>query len=572
MLKRWWELWPGRLESELSALEAAGVHYEYDQNALKRGKIVLRLEITLDGKPSRLEAHFPDVYPYTRFELIAPDLNLCHHQNPILKNLCLIGRASPNWRVTDTLADFVINRLPLVVNAAHSEDASALTDLEEHQAEPFSDYYPYQPNALLLVESEWHLDKVIDEGELVIGTRGPIEKVLRGAIVEVRDNKGTILAQADEAFRALYANTISGVWLRCKTPPAVETPQGAYVSLRSRSRFAKNVQWQQFADGRVQVIGLVFPEEVAWRQSGDGWVFLVGLQYPQKGFRSLREVHYWARAGRAGRLDLAARIPELKPLSKKQIAIVGLGCVGAPSVLEFARAGVGVLRLLDHDFVEPGTIARWPLGLAVAGLSKTDALKAFIRDHYPYSKVATWRHMIGNALDPQASDISVLNELLQDVDLLYDASAESGISYLLSDMARSKNIPYISISTTPGGWGGRVARIRPGPNRGCWMCLQLAEKSGAISSPSGDSKELVQPAGCAAPTFTGAGFDIMEPVLSGVRLSIATLCSGAVDSYPDFDWDVGVVSLRDSTGRVIAPHWETFHLEREPSCEVCKNG
>jgi molybdopterin/thiamine biosynthesis adenylyltransferase len=572
MLKRWWELWPGRLEDELSALEDAGVQFEYDRSALQRGKIVLHLKVTLSGKPLRLEARFPDVFPYTRFEIIAPDLALHHHQNPIFKNLCLLERGSHNWEVTDRLADFIINRLPLVIKAGTSEDSSIVGDLEVHQAEPTSDYYPYLQDALLLVDSEWRLDNTIEDGELLIGIGGPLERHLRGAVIEVRDKKGIAVAQADGALRALYSKTISGVWLRCKTPPIVQNAQAAYVSLTRQFRSAKNAQWQQIADGRIQVIGIVFPEEVAWRRSGDGWAFLVGLQYPQKGFRFLREIHYWARAGRAGRLDLAARIPELKPLSKKQIAIVGLGCVGAPSVLEFARAGVGVLRLLDHDFVEPGTIARWPFGLAVAGLSKTDALKAFIRDHYPYSKVATWRHMIGNALDPQASDISVLNELLEDVDLLYDASAESGISYLLSDIARSKNIPYISVSTTPGGWGGRVARIRPGPNRGCWMCLQIAEKSGAISSPPGDSKELVQPAGCAAPTFTGAGFDIMEPVLSGVRLSVATLCSGAAGGYPDFDWDVGIVSLRDSTGRLIAPHWETFHLEREPSCEVCKNG
>lgn len=571
MLKRWWELWPGRLEAELSALEAAGVKYVCDGQALKRGKVILYLQLTLDGKPLSLEARFPDFYPYMRFEVFAPDLNLRHHQNPILKNLCLLGRTSHMWEVSDMLADFINNRLPLVLHAGQSEDSSTVADVEEHQAEPISAYYPYQPDSLLLVESDWHLDETISGGELVIGVRGPVAKLLRGAVIEVNDKDGNVIAQADETFRALYPNTISGVWLRCKAAPVVQNANEAFASLVTQFPLAKHAKWQQITDARIQVVGLVFPEEVGWRQSGDGWIFLVGLQYPQRGFRFSREIHYWARAGRAGRSDMVARVPELKSLSKKRLAIVGLGCVGAPSALEFARAGIGNLRLLDHDFVEPGTIPRWPLGLVAAGLSKADALKAFIQDHHPYTKVAIWKHMIGNVLDPQASDLAVLDELLQDIDLLYDASAETGLQHLLSDLARSRNVAYVSVSTTPGGWGGRVARILRGQDKACWMCLQCAEENAVIPRPPGNPAELVQPAGCAAPTFTGAGFDIMEVVLAGVRLSVATLCSGTEAGYPDFDWNVGVLSLRDSTGHVIPARWDTFNLERQSSCNACNN-
>src|SRR6266436_7634143 len=94
MLRPWWERWPGRLEYEKSALEEAGIHYELDAPAFESGKVILHLKVPLNEDLVRIDAHFPDVYPYTRFELVAPDLDLPHHQNPIAKNLCLIGRAS----------------------------------------------------------------------------------------------------------------------------------------------------------------------------------------------------------------------------------------------------------------------------------------------------------------------------------------------------------------------------------------------------------------------------------------------------------------------------------------------
>jgi ThiF family/Prokaryotic E2 family B len=569
MLKRWWELWPGRLEYELAALDAAGIHYDRDDGALRREKIVLHLQVTLDGQALNIEARFPHVYPYTRFELLAPDLNLPHHQNPISKNLCLIGRASRNWNVDDTLAQFILNRLPLVLKAATSDDRSAVTDVEEHQAEPFTDYYPYEPGAFLLVNSEWCLDEAIEGGEIVIGIRGPLGKVVRGAVIEIRDNTGKTLAQADD-LRDLFPNLISGIWFRSETPPIGQSGKDIYFSLRNNGYPVKNAGWQEAPEGRIQVIGVTFPEESSWRRSGRGWIFLVRLQHKPKGFRS-REVFYLARAGRAGRSDLESRTPELKPLSKKKIAIVGLGCVGAPSALEFARAGIGTLRLLDHDYLEPGTVSRWPLGLAAAGLPKTEALKAFIHQHYPYTKVETWTHMIGSASEQRESDLNVLENLLRDIDLLYDATAEVGIQHLLSDLAKERHITYMSVFTTPGAWGGWVSRIRPGITKGCWTCLQHSWEDRAIPLPPEDSKELVQPAGCAAPTFTGAGFDIMEVVLTGVRLSVATLCSEGTDGYPSIDWDVGILSLRDAAGRVIPPRWDTFNLERHGSCEACKN-
>ncbi len=92
---------------------------------------------------------------------------------------------------------------------------------------------------------------------------------------------------------------------------------------------------------------------------------------------------------------------------------------------------------------------------------------------------------------------------------------------------------------------------------------------GAISRPPQDPAESVQPPGCAEPTTPGAGFDVAQVALAAVRLTVGTLTAGAPGAYPDVDWDVATVALRDHTGRAIAPRWATFPLDRHPECAAC---
>jgi hypothetical protein len=89
---------------------------------------------------------------------------------------------------------------------------------------------------------------------------------------------------------------------------------------------------------------------------------------------------------------------------------------------------------------------------------------------------------------------------------------------------------------------------------------------GTIISPNQKPGDFFQPVGCADPTFTGPSFDIENIVLAGVRLAAATLCCGIPNSYPDVNWDVGIVNLRDNNGNPIPPQWICKRLERYSSC------
>ena len=51
----------------------------------------MALKVEAEGAIVPLEVTFPDLYPYFRFEIVAPTLSLDHHQNPFGKNLSVAG-------------------------------------------------------------------------------------------------------------------------------------------------------------------------------------------------------------------------------------------------------------------------------------------------------------------------------------------------------------------------------------------------------------------------------------------------------------------------------------------------
>lgn len=286
---------------------------------------------------------------------------------------------------------------------------------------------------------------------------------------------------------------------------------------------------------------------------------------------------YFARAGRIGSGEGLIRCPELAPLREKTVALFGTGCLGAPSVLELARAGVGQLRILDHDFVDPATSARWPFGLKAAGLLKAEVLADFIKQHYPATRPVPFVHQLGSVRSRNSvsngqgdlSDWEVVNQMITGASIIYDATAEIGVQDFLSEIAEGLSIPYVAVTGTHGGWGGRVVSIIPEVTKGCWMCYRYARDEGSIPEPPSDVHGEIQPQGCGDVTFTGAGFDMAEIALSGVRTAVAALCLGESGAYPKAPWDVLTVFFRDDSGDLRVPTFKAEFLEKHARCSRC---
>ena len=280
------------------------------------------------------------------------------------------------------------------------------------------------------------------------------------------------------------------------------------------------------------------------------------------------------KADRYGDIDRQLRAPQLAFLKDERVVVFGLGCIGAPSALELARAGVGRLHLVDHDTVDAATTLRWPFGVASAGLSKVQVLQEFIADNYPCTAVTADARRVGSVSLLGAGELEGrwLTRVLQDASVVYDATAEVGIQDYLADVAHHLRIPYVTAFGTRGGWGGEVVRIAPGVTAGCWRCLRCMYKDGKIPVPAEDPSAEDQPAGCGDPTFQAAGFDMVQVAMTGVRLAVSTLSDGTTGSYPPFKWDGMVLSMRDSTGALTLPRYDGYNVAVHPRCRRCNRG
>lgn len=275
--KPWWEIYPDRFKFELDALEQAGIKYTKDEDVFSKGVLCLYIEMETVGK---LRVVFPDLYPYFRFEIYAPELQLSHHQNPFSKSLCLIGRSTENWYISDTLASFLIERLPQVILTGTSDNTKEVEGIEEPQAEPFSDYYSYLFGTAVIVDGEWEIDTCYKSGTLLIGVAS-LDAKLKGAVLEVYDEEGNILAQSDPRIsRAFSGHEFSARWVRLSEALKTTKQDDQFKFLQEKDPYPDKIKSHRVNGGILKIRAALFPEEIRnWRQLDYGWIFVCSFKH-----------------------------------------------------------------------------------------------------------------------------------------------------------------------------------------------------------------------------------------------------------------------------------------------------
>lgn len=578
----WDERWPGRLDWECHQLEAAGMAY-----VVRKEGAEIEIDITyeLGGERFELVAVFPTWYPYFRPLVRTRTGRFAFHQQPFDGDLCLIARDPSLWSIDDSLAELISSQLPKIVaaNEPHSDgDDSAVIELEEHVPEPVRENYRYAHPDVVFVDSSWTIPADVDGGILELAVRAD-QFPLRAVVVKVADDNGSILAEADPRLVAGFGGgRVRARWVRIASPVVwdrgEDTPGGddgedyrvaldAVAPTRRRLRSA-------IGPAKVEITGVVYSDEIRYTVGGDNygddWVFVLEIDDPKAKHRAARST-FLIRAMNAGEADLAQRVPQLKVMRDRRATVIGLGALGGPGSLALARASIGHLVLVDGDFVEAGTVVRWPIGLPAAGQGKFDTLHGVIGTHYPYTSVSgcTWRfggpRRDGNDEDALYDDDEVLDRVLADTNLVFDASANVALNHVLADVTWQRKIPLVVVSATAGAWGGMVVRIENG-RTACWSCFN-AKLGNAIPLPPEDTSDdgSVVPTACSDMTFTGAGFDLTPVVDEAVRMSVARLCEGG-GGYPPVNWDVAVLALRNPDGSPCPATWTTYTLEPNVDC------
>jgi adenylyltransferase/sulfurtransferase len=167
-------------------------------------------------------------------------------------------------------------------------------------------------------------------------------------------------------------------------------------------------------------------------------------------------------ANRHHRQQLLAQVGEAGQarLAGSRVLVVGCGALGSAVIDQLARAGVGMLRIVDRDVVDLTNLHRQTLYV------ESDA-----RAHL--AKVEAAARRVGNInrdvrVEPLAIDLDAGNvDALLDVDLVIDGTDNAQTRYLLNDACVRRGVAWVMGAAL--GTEGRAMLIEPaGP---CLRCI-----------------------------------------------------------------------------------------------------
>ena len=124
-------------------------------------------------------------------------------------------------------------------------------------------------------------------------------------------------------------------------------------------------------------------------------------------------------------------------LARARVAIVGCGATGSALAGLLARAGVGMLRIIDRDYVEPSNLQRQSL------FDEADAAESLPKAVAAARKISAFNSEI--AVEAKVEDLVPANieALLEGMDLILDGTDNFETRYLINDYAVDRGLPWI---------------------------------------------------------------------------------------------------------------------------------
>ena len=147
-------------------------------------------------------------------------------------------------------------------------------------------------------------------------------------------------------------------------------------------------------------------------------------------------------------------------LKRSRVVIAGTGGLGSPIAIYLTAAGIGMIRLIDHDQVALSNLNRqilhWEEDI---GRKKVDSARTKLRN-------------LNRAVEIEAIAETVtegnVSKLVNGCDVIVDAMDNLPARYILNRCAIEKNIPFFHGAVN--GFEGRVMTILPGKTA-CLRCM-----------------------------------------------------------------------------------------------------
>jgi len=151
-----------------------------------------------------------------------------------------------------------------------------------------------------------------------------------------------------------------------------------------------------------------------------------------------------------------------KKLSQSRVVIVGCGATGSVLASLLARSGIGTLRIVDRDYVEPSNLQRQAL------FDENDARESVPKAIAAARQITRFNSQI--AVEPHVADLTPANvdSLLGGCDLILDGTDNFETRYLINDYAVKNSVAWIYAAAV--GSYAVTMNILPG-DTACLACI-----------------------------------------------------------------------------------------------------
>jgi molybdopterin/thiamine biosynthesis adenylyltransferase len=159
--------------------------------------------------------------------------------------------------------------------------------------------------------------------------------------------------------------------------------------------------------------------------------------------------------------DQSVRLPECnKTLAGAKIAVLGAGSMGSKVATSLARSGAREFLIVDDDIVRDGNLVRNDLDWRAVGAHKAEALGERLTLVHPAVKARTLLRRLGGQMSVKTLQLTL--DDLSGSDLIVDTTGSDICFNYAAAVAERARIPMVWGRVLAGGYGGYVARSRPG--------------------------------------------------------------------------------------------------------------